>query len=131
LNPDISYSYPIHSCASGKLFLSELTPAERLEYIETLQLEELGRNTITDKLKLHRQAEESKKLGYATDLFEFSDDVLSIAAPIYNYDQKIIATIAISGPGTRLTEADMTAHIPELKATARELSRCFGSGKNA
>jgi len=130
LNPDISYSYPIHSCASGKLFLSELSPSERLEYIETLHLEELGRNTITDKLKLHSQAEEAKNAGYATDLFEFSDDILSIAAPIYNYDHKIIATIAISGPGTRLTEADMTAHIPELQATARELSRCFGSGKN-
>ncbi|MEE4254654.1 MAG: IclR family transcriptional regulator [Desulfuromusa sp.] len=131
LNPDISYSFPIYSCASGKLFLSELSPSERLKYIETLHLEELGRNTITDKLKLHQQAEESKKAGYATDLFEFSDDILSIAAPIYNFDKKIIATIAISGPGTRLTEADMTAHIPELLATAQELSRCFGSGKNS
>lgn len=131
LNPDISYSFPIHSCASGKLFLSELSPPERLKYIETLRLEELGRNTITSKLKLHRQAEESKKAGYATDLFEFSDDILSIAAPIYNYDRKIIATIAISGPGTRLTEADITAHIPKLLATARELSRCFGSDKNS
>ncbi len=108
-----------------------MSPSERLEYIETLELEELGRNTITDKLKLHRQAEEAKQAGYATDLFEFSDDVLSIAAPIFNYDHKIIATLAISGPGTRLKETDMTAHIPELLAAARELSRCFGSGKEA
>lgn len=131
LNPDITYSFPIHSCASGKLFLSEMSPSKRLEYIETLELEELGRNTITDKLKLHRQSEEAKQEGYATDLFEFSDDVLSIAAPIFNYDHKIIATLAISGPGTRLKEKDMTAHIPELLAAARELSRCFGSGKEA
>ncbi len=131
LNPNLTYSYPIYSCASGKLFLSEMAPAERLEYIDSLVFDQLGRNTITDKAKLHRQAEEVKKTGYATDLFEFSEEILSIAAPIYNYDHKIIATISISGPGTRLTEADMIAHVPDLLATARAISRNFGSGKDA
>jgi DNA-binding IclR family transcriptional regulator len=129
LNPNTTYSFPIHSCASGKLFLSEMPRAERLDYIETLPLEKFGRNTITDKLKLHRQAEDAREKGFATDMLEFSDDVISIAAPIYNYDQKIIATIAISGPGSRVKESDIAAHTPDLLATAQELSRCFGSEK--
>ena len=130
LNPDMTYSYPVHSCASGKLFLAQMTPGERLEFIETLTLTKLGRNTITDRTRLHRHAEDVRRQGYATDIYEFSDEVLSIAAPIYNYEQKIIATIAISGPSTRLDEAALLKHLPDLQATAREISRNFGGIKD-
>ena len=129
LNPDLTYSYPVHSCASGKLFLSQMSPAERLEFIDALELNKLGANTIIEKRELHRHAELVKKQGYALDLYEFSDEVLSIAAPVFDYEQKIIATIAISGPSTRLDEKGLKDHIPELLAAAREISRNFGGGK--
>jgi IclR family KDG regulon transcriptional repressor len=129
LNPDNTYSYPIHTCASGKLFLAQMSPAERREYIDKITLNKLARDTIIDKDKLYHLADEVKQQGYAQDMFEFSDDILSVAAPIFNFEQKIISTIAISGPATRLTEAEINEHIPELLATARTISRMFGSSK--
>lgn len=130
LNPDMTYSYPVHSCASGKLFLGQMPPAQRQEFIESLTLKKLGSNTITDKAQLHRHVEEVRKQGYAMDLYEFNDDVLSIAVPIYNYEHTMIATIAISGPTTRLDEASLLRQLPELQTTAREISRNFGGLKD-
>ncbi len=129
LNPDITYTFPIHSCASGKLFLGQMAPAQRREYIDKVALAKLAHNTITDKDQLYQGADEVRQQGYAQDVFEFSNDILSIAAPIFNFEQNIIATIAISGPATRLTETEMHVHIPELLTTARTISRLFGSNE--
>lgn len=129
LNPDMTYSYPVHTCASGKLFLGQMAPAKRREYINRITLNKLARNTITDKDQLYHHADEVDQQGYAQDIFEFSDDILSIAAPIFNFEQRVIATIAISGPATRLSEDEMKTHIPKLLATARTISQLFGSSK--
>ena len=131
LNKDLAYSDPVYACASGKLFMSQMPPAERLAFIESLPLTKLARNTITDKTQLMKTAEEAGRQGYAKDVFEFSDEVLSIAAPIYNYEQRIIATIGISVPETRISEDELTRYLPELLAVAREVSHQFGSEQPA
>lgn len=127
LNKDMAYSDPVHACASGKLFMSQMSPSERLEFIESLTLLKLARNTITDRIQLMKAAEEAQRLGYARDTFEFSDEVLSIAAPIYNYEHRIIATIGISVPAARLSEDELSHYLPDLLAVAHEVSRHFGN----
>lgn len=127
LNKDIAYSDPVHACASGKLFMAQMSPAERLDFIDTLELTKLARNTITNKILLAHAAEEAGQLGYAKDVYEFSDEVLSIAAPIYNYEQRIIATIGISVPARRMTESKLMSYLPELQAITLQLSHQFGS----
>lgn len=123
LNPNLTYSYPAYSCASGKVFLAGMAPAERVEFIKALDIEKLGRNTITDVEELNQHAEEVRERGYAKDIFELSNEILSVAVPIFNHERKTIATIAISGPSTRLTEADLDSYVPDLTAAASSISR--------
>ena len=126
LNKDMAYSDPVHACASGKLFMSQMSPAVRLEFIDSLDLTKLASNTITDKIQLMKAAEEARRVGYAMDIYEFSNEVLSIAAPIYNYEHRIIATIGISTPARRMTQIELTGYLPELLDITLEVSRHFG-----
>jgi IclR family transcriptional regulator, KDG regulon repressor len=126
LNNEIAYSDPVHASASGKLFMSQMTPADRLEFINSLALTKRARNTIIEASELMKTAEEAGKLGYATDIYEFSDDVFSIAAPIYNYEQRIIATIGISVPAMRIKEPEITNFLPDLLTATQGISRHFG-----
>lgn len=130
LNKDMAYSDPVHACASGKLFMSQMSPSERQKYINTLTLTKYARNTITDKAQLMKAAEEAGRLGYAKDTYEFSNEVLSIAAPIYNYEYCIIATLGISVPARRLSEIDLSGSLPDLLNATSEISRHFGSEQN-
>ncbi len=75
-------------------------------------------------------AEEAGRLGYAKDVYEFSNEVLSIAAPIYNYEYRIIATLGISVPARRLSEIGLSGYLPVLLDATNEISRHFGSEQN-
>ena len=97
LNPDVTYSYPIYACASGKIFLSALSPEEREEVARKLDYNRIAERTIGDPETLLNAVEETKRNGFATEIMEFSDDLNSVAAPIIDYRGKIVATISISG----------------------------------
>ncbi|MDX2480778.1 MAG: IclR family transcriptional regulator [Desulfuromusa sp.] len=130
LNKDMAHSDPVHACASGKLFISQMSPSERQKYIDSLTLTKHARNTITDKTQLMKAAEEAGRLGYAKDIYEFSNEVLSIAAPIYNYEYRIIATLGISAPARRLSESELSGYLPTLLDATSEISHHFGSEQN-
>jgi IclR family transcriptional regulator, KDG regulon repressor len=126
LNPDVTYSYPIYSCASGKIFLSALLEEERRRVAEGLEYRRLAKATIRGPEELLRAVEETERRGFATEIREFSDDLNSIAAPIYDYRKKIVATISISGPSMRLTEERMKELEESLLDTSKRISQRLG-----
>ena len=129
LNPDITYSYPAHSCASGKVLISGMKPEERREFIENVSMEKRTPSTIVDREKFLAAVGEVEKTGFAFEIREFSDDLNSMAAAIFDYRQKIVATISISGPAMRLTdERLLSLQKPLLDAAARISERL---GKNS
>lgn len=129
LNPDITYSYPVHSCASGKILLSGMDPEERREFIDNVSMEKRTPSTIVDREELLTVVEEAEMNGFAFEIREFSDDLNSMAAAIYDYRQKVVATISISGPAMRLTDDRLLSlQKPLLNAAARISERL---GKNS
>ncbi|HDQ14206.1 MAG TPA: IclR family transcriptional regulator [Sediminispirochaeta sp.] len=127
LNPDVTYTYPVHTCASGKVLLSGLPPAQRQAFVSRLDLTKRAPATIVDpKVFLDRIAQAEKE-GYATEIREFSDDLNSIAAPIYDYRQQIVATISISGPAMRFDEERQSSVLEPLKHAARRISEKLGN----
>ncbi|MDC7245462.1 MAG: IclR family transcriptional regulator [Sphaerochaetaceae bacterium] len=118
LNPDVIYTYPVNSCASGKMLISSLS-AENLDaYIENLDMIAKTEHTVTDKAEFKRQVLEARENGYAIELLEFGNHLNSIAAPICDREGEVIATIGISGPSMRLTEARIMELIEPLKNSA-------------
>jgi len=122
LNPDVTYTYPVNSCASGKLLLSSLSEEELDRYLENVTFIRKTPDTCMDKGHFKDLVKEAREKGYAKEVLEFGSHLNSIAAPLYNRSGEVIATIAISGPSMRLTEDKMDELIEPLKEMARQIS---------
>ncbi len=122
LNPDVTYTYPVNSCASGKLLLSSLSDQELRAYLESIDMKKRTSRTIIDKRQFYEAVKTARNKGYSTEILEFSDDLNSVAAPIKDINNKVIATISISGPSMRLTEARIMDLAEPLMKAAQEIS---------
>ena len=77
--------------------------------------------TITSIRALQRQLEEIRKTGYAVDDEEFDIGVRCIAVPIFDFRNKAIGSIGISGPASRIT----TERLPALDAVVVEIGKAL------
>ncbi|MGM0431169.1 MAG: IclR family transcriptional regulator [Spirochaetota bacterium] len=122
LNPDVTYTYPVNTCASGKLLLS-CWPQEKLDsYLRNLNYRRRTDHSITDPQAFKQAVQKALRDGYATEILEFADDLNSVAAPIYNEREEVMATVSISGPAMRLTEEKINELIEPLKDAAKQIT---------
>jgi DNA-binding IclR family transcriptional regulator len=116
-----------HCTATGKVFLAFLEDSQTEDLLNTIELEKLTVNTITDKRKLHSEIEKVSENGYAVDNEEWTLGLKCVAAPILDYYGKIQGTISVSGPSDRLPEARILEEIvPSVIEHASEVSRKMG-----
>jgi len=93
---------PLYCTALGKVLLAYLPEGERKKILSRRGLPRLTEKTITDKKELEKELNKVKEQGFALDIGENEKDVRCIAAPIRNYQGKVIAAISISGPAYRV-----------------------------
>ncbi len=94
---------PVHCTASGKILLAYLSETEQDQILSAIDLKPFTGNTITQASELKKELNQAKKQGYALDWGEMEEYVRCIAAPIFNYENKAVASIGISGPENRIT----------------------------
>src|SRR6185295_15092401 len=89
---------PLHATASGKIFLSGLSDAERGEYLARQGgLKRLTSRTITTEEALLAELETVRTNGYAIDHGELYEDHRSLAVPIRKDDGIIAAALCLGG----------------------------------
>ena len=107
-NIEVGEREPLYATALGKQFLSGFTKDKVREYFETVQLKKVRMN------------------GVSIDNQEYSEDLICTAAPIYNYENKIVAALSISVPESRYTEKKSKEIVNSLKEAAMEISEFLG-----
>ncbi|MBP8717717.1 MAG: IclR family transcriptional regulator [Candidatus Atribacteria bacterium] len=117
---------PLHCTALGKTILAFLPLAKREQLLARMELFKLTENTITDKQKLIEELNKIEQEGFALDREENEKDVRCIAAPIRNYQGKVVAAVSISGPAYRLNEGNQNHLKDELISTCQEISARLG-----
>ncbi len=130
LNPDVTYSYPINSCASGKTILAFMDREECEALLDELPMEQVSTKTIVDKKQFRSALEEVRQNGYAAEIGEFGEELNSVAAPIFNFRNEIVATISTSGPAMRLTEDRIKELSQPVMEAANRISKLLGRGEN-
>ena len=117
---------PLHVVSSGLVFLAHATPADVDEYLAT-DLERLTPATETDPARLRERLERVKEHGVAWTKEEFHTGINSIAAPIYNSNHEVAATLHSHGPSYRFPGSLQDGAISAtLKQAAARLSHSIG-----
>lgn len=114
-----------HCTATGKALLAQLGRVDLDQILDGWELPALTGHTITDPDQLRKQLSEARDLGYAVNLHESEDGVMSVAAPIRNASAITVAALSVAGPASRM-ERDMIPISYGVMEAAAVASRRLG-----
>ncbi len=124
--PRIAWA-PLHTAQSGKVMLAYSDPMFVDQYIAG-GLDAFTRKTVTDPKKLRLELDKIRRQGWAMAMDELIEGGSGAAAPIFGWDGRNIAALAVTMPTVRFTEAVRKKIIPPLMEAAAEISRKLKEG---
>ncbi|HEX6385698.1 MAG TPA: IclR family transcriptional regulator [Anaerolineae bacterium] len=116
---------PLHCTASGKVLLAHMSPEERAGLLH-FPLTKYTEKTIIEAARLEQSLAQVCIQGYAIVHEEFEDGFSAIAAPVFNHQGRVVATIAISGPTFRIDAETVASFVEPLLQTAQTISAEMG-----
>lgn len=117
---------PAHCTAVGKVMLAHL-PATALDaLLDETSLTGFTDHTITDAAVLKEELAQIKKQGFACSDREKHDMVRGIAAPIFNFEGRVIAAINIWAPVFRIEQDVLLSWTDILIPAALSVSHKMG-----
>lgn len=72
-----------------------------------------------------------RERGFHISLGEREPEVASVAAPVFGLNWRLLGSICISGPSSRLTKAKLEAHAKNVIRAANQLSYALAGGRSA
>jgi DNA-binding IclR family transcriptional regulator len=124
--PEGGVALPLHCCASGKLLLAYLPPAERQRLLELMPLQRFTERTITERTVLESELDRIASAGYAVDNEEYVLGVACVAVPVRNGHDEVIAAIAVQAATARLPLMRAIEFVPRLRSAAAQIGSTFG-----
>lgn len=102
---EIGYRLPLYSTAGGKVILAFLDPFQRVHIINKITpLKKTAKNTKLSKAVLLKELDEIACKGYAISDEEYQNGYSAIAAPLFTYGKKVIGSVAIVAPASKMRE---------------------------
>ena len=120
----IGRSIPLHCSAIGKALLLDKPDSEILDILNKVGMEKFTSDTLTSPNALLEQLHVARQNGFTVDNFEHEEHVCCIAAPIYDYRRRIIASISTAA--SRNAQMDRQYLIRAMKNTAQKISASLG-----
>nr|WP_106780720.1 IclR family transcriptional regulator [Lysinibacillus timonensis] len=118
---------PMYCTGVGKMLLSGKDENVLHDMISKVQFTKRTNNTILTPTDLLDEIDRIRKCGYALDNIENEEGIRCIAAPIYDFSGKIIASFSISGPSSRVTLERIEEELAEkILETSRTISFQLG-----
>lgn len=125
LHTKIGRSVPLYVGSGPKMLLAFLHPDEinsiiSVSTLMTFNHKEINRNQLKDELKEIRQQ------FYSISVSEQDADTTGISFPIFNYENKVVAALAISGLTSRFEGDRLHVMIQKGKNSALTISKQLG-----
>lgn len=117
----------LHASAQGKIFLA-YGPKSMSDHLARKELQPLTSHTITSLEVLMDEIGEIRKRGYATAPEQTLLGVNTIAAPVYNYMDKLVASVGLVGSIQHLPSEVEPAMIETMLNLASDISKAMGNG---
>jgi DNA-binding IclR family transcriptional regulator len=116
----------LHSTGIGKAILAFLTDQEIQEIIRQKGLPRFTNNTIVDPNPLMKEIQLIRKRGYAIDNEENEHGIRCVAAPIFDVNKQVVASISISGPSVRIPHTRISELSSMVIETSQKISKAHG-----
>lgn len=117
---------PLYAGAAGKILLAYQDEKFIQKVLQEAELKPFTENTVTDPQQIMEELASIKEKGYCITSGERVIGVISIAAPIWNYNNKVVASLTISGPDFRFTPEKNDHFLKLLLEETNNLSRQMG-----
>lgn len=114
---------PAHCSASGKLFLAQMSPAQRRRLLAPVPLTAYTPRTLTDLDALEKELGQVRRDGYAFDDEEFLPGLLCLAVGVPAAGGRSALCVAVQAPLLRCSRDKALAWLPALQRAARALSQ--------
>jgi DNA-binding IclR family transcriptional regulator len=118
----IGTQVPFHCTASGKMYLSSLRPSTLDAVLSARPLEKLTDRTTTDPEALRQELAVTRKRGYSQDNEEFMAGMAAIAVPIFDPQNRLLATLSVHAPVMRCSIEQIIDFCGPLQKAAAKLS---------
>jgi IclR family transcriptional regulator, KDG regulon repressor len=117
---------PAHCTSLGKVLLAFQSPATVDRVLEA-GLRRYTPTTITDPKLLREELEmiRSSMIGY--NHAEYRLDSIAVAAPVWDHEGQLAATVSASGPAYRLEGPRLAEATETVRVAARQLSASLGA----
>jgi IclR family transcriptional regulator, acetate operon repressor len=112
--------------APGKAIMSALPSDERLRHLVE-PIERVTASTTVDPAEVEQELEVARALGYADSKGQRTVGIYAIAAPVFDYTQKVIGAIGVSVPEVRMTTERADRMGPRVREVAWQLSTTLGA----
>ena len=119
---------PLHCTGIGKLLLLNYSETQLDDLIRERGLQKFTPYTLTTKEALLYELNEVRQKGYAVDNEECEIGARCIAFPVYDYTQKVIAGISVTGPAIRITDAFAAKWEHYMRQMTQQISARLGWG---
>ncbi|MBO0766329.1 MAG: IclR family transcriptional regulator [Hyphomicrobiaceae bacterium] len=123
---EVGYRAAAHCIAGGKVLLAYLEPGLRGRLLRSRKLVARTSRSITRVSELEAELEKIRARGYGTNDQENFDGIVSVAVPILDAHDRVVAALTMHGPLPRLTPERCQAEVPRLRHAARRIASAWG-----
>ncbi len=113
---------PINAGASAFVLLAWMDDKRLESLLAAAALDPITHATITSKAALRKRLAETAAQGYGVSQGELDEDVLGVAAPIRDAQQRVVAAVSVAAVARRAPEGRIPALAEAVCAAAGEIS---------
>lgn len=122
----IGAAVPLYCTAVGKVMLAYMPDEERERVLPQLGLKRLTPNTVGNLQELAAELYRVRKNGYACDLEEHELHIRCIAAPVWDHQGEVSASVSITAPMVRMAVTRLRQLAPLIQTAGLQISRELG-----
>jgi DNA-binding IclR family transcriptional regulator len=127
---EVGATAPLHAGCSAKALLAFL-PDEEIEAVIARGLPAVAPGTITDPERLRRELATIRRNGYAVSFEETDLGVAGISVPVRDHLDRVIASLSISGPITRMNQENIDKFVELGREGAQRIAAALGHQPSA
>lgn len=124
---EIGHPLPLWSGAPSRLFLADLPEEQANRIIRDQRRTDVVPVDPPSAERFIAEVQQARVDGYAMAFDETLAGVSTVSAPVRGPAGRVVATISVTGPTSRLTRRAMDRVLAQLIATAEEVSSLLGA----